>query len=137
MVDAQVEAEPAPAEPDTAVSAQDSPGLTPNPLELMEDSSEDLETEFSGLEIESDTTAEDEEELDLSADFEGEAPADDEDEELVIAEDANGMSTKLDLARAYLDMGDEDGARQILAEVVAEGSDELKAEAQSLLDRIG
>ncbi|MAT93260.1 MAG: hypothetical protein CME59_11735 [Halioglobus sp.] len=137
VVDAQVEAEPAPAEPDTAVSAQDSPGLTPNPLELMEDSSEDLETEFSGLEIESDTTAEDEEELDLSADFEGEAPADDEDEELVIAEDANGMSTKLDLARAYLDMGDEDGARQILAEVVAEGSDELKAEAQSLLDRIG
>lgn len=137
-VDSQVAPEPESAAPDTPVTAQESPGLAPNPLELMEDSGADLETEFSGLEIESDTAApEDEEELDLSADFEGETPADDEDEDLVIAEDANGMSTKLDLARAYLDMGDEDGARQILEEVVAEGNDELKAEAQTLLDRIG
>ncbi len=60
-----------------------------------------------------------------------------EDEELVIAADSNGLSTKLDLARAYLDMGDDDGARQILDEVVAEGSEELKAEARALLDRIG
>jgi pilus assembly protein FimV len=34
-------------------------------------------------------------------------------------------------------MGDEDGARQILEEVAAEGSDELQAEARALLDRIG
>jgi pilus assembly protein FimV len=47
------------------------------------------------------------------------------------------MSTKLDLARAYMDMGDEDGARQILEEVVADGSDEQKAEASNLLERIG
>jgi pilus assembly protein FimV len=33
-------------------------------------------------------------------------------------------------------MGDEDGARQILQEIVAEGSDELKAEAQALIARI-
>ena len=60
-----------------------------------------------------------------------------EDEELVIAADSNGLSTKLDLARAYLDMGDDDGARQILDEVIAEGTEELKAEARALLDRIG
>ena len=41
------------------------------------------------------------------------------------------------LARAYLDMGDDDGARQILDEVVAEGGTDLKAEAKALLDRIG
>ena len=34
-------------------------------------------------------------------------------------------------------MGDDDGAREILQEVVAEGTNELKAEAIALLDRIG
>ena len=36
-----------------------------------------------------------------------------------------------------MDMGDDEGARQILDEVVADGSEELKAEAHALLDRIG
>jgi pilus assembly protein FimV len=115
----------------------DGPGLPPNPLELMSDSGEDLEAEFAGLEIEGGQLAADEDELDLSADFEGGAAIGGDDEELVIAAESNGLSTKLDLARAYLDMGDEDGARQILEEVIAEGGDALKAEAQSLLDRIG
>ena len=50
-------------------------------------------------------------------------------------EDAIG--TKLDLARAYLDMGDPEGARSMLEEVVAEGSDEQKAEAQRLIADMG
>ena len=50
-------------------------------------------------------------------------------------EDAIG--TKLDLARAYLDMGDPEGARSMLEEVVAEGSDEQKAEAQRLMAEMG
>jgi len=41
--------------------------------------------------------------------------------------------TKLDLARAYIDMGDMEGARDILDEVMAEGSDSQKAEAQELM----
>jgi pilus assembly protein FimV len=93
----------------------------------------ELEDEFTGLEIEE---TDEEGELDLSADFDDEE-ADEDDEELVIAADANGLSTKMDLARAYIDMGDEDGARQILEEVIAEGSDELRLEAETLLDRIG
>ncbi|MEM7610527.1 MAG: FimV/HubP family polar landmark protein [Pseudomonadota bacterium] len=44
------------------------------------------------------------------------------------------VGTKLDLARAYVDMGDPDGARSILEEVLTEGDDSQKAEAQSLLD---
>ncbi len=32
------------------------------------------------------------------------------------------VGTKLDLARAYMDMGDPEGARNILEEVVTEGS---------------
>jgi len=108
------------------------PGLPPNPLDLVDDQ-EGGETEFSGLEIEPEGEAA-EEDLDLSPDFQRD---DDDDEELVIAADSNGLSTKLDLARAYIDMGDEDGARQILEEIVAEGGDELQAEARALLDRIG
>ena len=46
------------------------------------------------------------------------------------------VGTKLDLAKAYIDMGDPDGARSILDEVMAEGNGSQKSEAQSLLDQI-
>ena len=45
--------------------------------------------------------------------------------------------TKLDLARAYLDMGDRDGARAMLEEVLAEGSQTQKDEAHRLLGELG
>ncbi|MCG2580605.1 MAG: hypothetical protein KA296_06985 [Marinobacter sp.] len=45
-------------------------------------------------------------------------------------------ATKLDLARAYIEMGDVDGARDILEEVALEGDDEQKAEAQDLLKNL-
>ena len=45
-------------------------------------------------------------------------------------------ATKLDLAQAYIDMGDSDGARDILKEVVSEGSDEQKSEAREMLSRL-
>ena len=41
--------------------------------------------------------------------------------------------TKLDLASAYADMGDPDGARNILEEVLKEGNEEQKSKAQALL----
>ncbi len=44
------------------------------------------------------------------------------------------VGTKLDLARAYVDMGDSDGARAILEEVVAEGDPGQKTEAQGIID---
>ncbi|HCL37326.1 MAG TPA: hypothetical protein DHW72_02835, partial [Marinobacter hydrocarbonoclasticus] len=45
-------------------------------------------------------------------------------------------ATKLDLARAYIEMGDSDGARDILEEVALEGNEEQKAEAQELLKNL-
>ncbi|UXD87370.1 FimV/HubP family polar landmark protein [Thalassolituus hydrocarboniclasticus] len=45
-------------------------------------------------------------------------------------------ATKLDLARAYIDMEDFDGARELLQEVVQEGSDQQKADARSLMDNL-
>ncbi len=46
------------------------------------------------------------------------------------------VGTKLDLARAYMDMGDPDGARSILREVLQEGSANQRQEAQRLIDSI-
>jgi pilus assembly protein FimV len=46
------------------------------------------------------------------------------------------VGTKLDLARAYMDMGDPDGARNILEEVLAEGSAAQKQEAQRLMESL-
>jgi pilus assembly protein FimV len=43
------------------------------------------------------------------------------------------VGTKLDLARAYVDMGDPEGARSILDEVLKEGSAEQKQEAERLM----
>ena len=46
------------------------------------------------------------------------------------------VSTKLDLARAYIDMGDPDGARSILEEVLEEGDDSQKNEAEGLFAKL-
>lgn len=51
--------------------------------------------------------------------------------------DADEVATKLDLARAYIDMGDTDGAKDILDEVMQDGTDTQKQEASTLLSRIG
>jgi pilus assembly protein FimV len=42
-------------------------------------------------------------------------------------------STKLDLARAYLEMGDKEGAREILQEVVSDGGPDQQTDAKKLL----
>src|SRR5206468_4750200 len=46
-------------------------------------------------------------------------------------------ATKLDLAKAYQEMGDVEGAREILQEVLHEGDDQQKTEAQTLLGKLG
>ncbi len=46
------------------------------------------------------------------------------------------VGTKLDLARAYMDMGDPEGARNILEEVLHEGSVAQKQEAQRLMESL-
>jgi pilus assembly protein FimV len=62
---------------------------------------------------------------------------DDMDAELDFLADADEAATKLDLARAYIDMGDSEGAKDILSEVLGEGNDEQRKEANELLGRIG
>jgi len=81
-------------------------------LGLDEDNGPDSKFEFSGLD------------LDL-----GEAGGN----ELELDE----VGTKLDLARAYVEMGDKEGAREILNEVLAEGSDKQKSDAKGMLSSLG
>jgi len=47
------------------------------------------------------------------------------------------VATKLDLAKAYEEMGDKDGARELLTEVVKEGDAAQQAQAQQLLASLG
>lgn len=50
---------------------------------------------------------------------------------------ADMVSTKLDLARAYIDMDDREGARGILNEVLEEGNSSQKQEATELMRKLG
>ncbi len=56
-----------------------------------------------------------------------------EGEGLVYAQEVDPIDTQLDLARAYIDMGDEDGARPVLNDVIASGDLRQQAEARELL----
>lgn len=47
------------------------------------------------------------------------------------------VATKIDLAKAYLEMEDKEGAREILQEVLQEGDSEQQAAAQTMLSEIG
>ncbi|MGL6159363.1 FimV/HubP family polar landmark protein [Microbulbifer sp.] len=68
---------------------------------------------------------------DLSFDLES-----DLDSELNLLEGSDEVGTKLELAQAYLDMGDKEGAKDILSEVVEEGGDEHKRRAKEMLERV-
>ena len=72
---------------------------------------------------------------DFSFDLDETSSDDAADDSLGLSLSAEGdeVATKLDLARAYIDMGDSDGAKGILDEVIAEGNDAQKAEAEELL----
>ncbi len=57
-----------------------------------------------------------------------------ETDDLFAGEDSVG--TKIDLARAYLDMGDPDGAKGMLEEAIDEGTEEQRREAERLLGEL-
>jgi pilus assembly protein FimV len=56
--------------------------------------------------------------------------------DLMLPDDVDEVATKLDLARAFIDMGDAEGARDSLEEVLAEGTSEQRAEAAQLLENM-
>ncbi len=57
--------------------------------------------------------------------------------EIVDQDHWDEAATKLDLARAYMDMGDQDGARSIIDEVLKEGNPAQRNQAQELANQLG
>lgn len=53
-----------------------------------------------------------------------------------LLDNADEVTTKLDLARAYIDMDDKDSARSILGEVIEEGNAEQKEEAENIIAKL-
>ena len=108
---------------DLAVAEEEAP----LELSLDEDSSSgagmSLDFDHSADIVQLDTGSED---IDLDGEL-------DED----IFSNVDEVGTKLDLAKAYVDMGDSDGARSILDEVLEEGDDSQKQQAEELLQQMG
>ncbi|MEW8296880.1 MAG: FimV/HubP family polar landmark protein [Candidatus Thiodiazotropha sp.] len=120
-------------EQDSDVSADVTAAGTSDAIEL-----EDSET-LDNLDLESI-----ERELEgLSSDLDSEEPQGDDlsllqsHSENLDLDSTDEITTKLDLARAYIDMGDIEGAKSILEEVSSEGSDTQQKEAQELLNSLG
>ena len=129
-------------------------------MDMDTTSDNSLDMDMGGLELEADTdvaVAEEEAPLELSMDTEEtdealsfdhsadivqlDTGADDIDLDGELDEDifsnVDEVGTKLDLAKAYVDMGDSDGARSILDEVLEEGDDSQKQQAEELLQQMG
>ncbi len=122
-------------EPDSIGGAPDSIDLESDSIDLEPDSiggePDSIEVGPDSINLGPDNTLEfDLEGLDLGGAEEADLPGDGE------LADLDEVSTKLDLARAYVDMGDPDGARSILDEVIEEGSVDQKSEAQQILAKI-
>jgi len=78
---------------------------------------------------------------DMLTDFTADSPAASEGagEAFSALDDINSLDSadiKLDLANTYIEMGDPEGAREILEELLGEADEEGKAKAQSLLDSL-
>ena len=78
---------------------------------------------------------------DMLTDFTADSPAASEGaaEAFSALDDINSLDSadiKLDLANTYIEMGDPEGAREILEELLGEADEKGKAKAQSLLDSL-
>jgi len=114
----------------------------------------DFDMDLSGLDdsvasndaVASNDVVEDTEEQDLGLDLPesiefsledvSNMPEDEEDASEGLLDNADEVATKLDLARAYMDMGDPEGARSILDEVMHEGNEEQKHEAEDIISQL-
>ena len=106
--------------------------------ETLEEASVELELDVRDIEAEVFDTlpdVKDDKALSLSGDT-GESDDTDMEGELDFLSDADEVTTKLDLARAYIDMGDAEGAKDILDEVIEEGTDEQRSDAEGLLAKL-
>lgn len=132
---------------DEAVDSDDTLELPGADLGLDEAS-----TDNDTLEISLDLDTDDDEELDMDGTVEmpnlsleiDDDEGDDEDHTVFVprtsdtpeqsAEDE--IATKLDLAKAYVELGDKDSAKAILDEIITDGNEQQREQAQELLNQV-
>lgn len=117
------------------------PAATPTPGQLVEEEltaniAHDLDTDL-GAEID-DLLDSTDDEIALEEESAEELFGQESDplDSLNLLEGADEIETKLDLARAYIEMEDAGGARDILNEIISEGNPQQRTEAQRLLDTL-
>lgn len=122
------------ADDDLTVAAESESTVT----DSSDGGSEGVEFEFDSPASESETASSLDDDLNDDIDWltgVADDEIDDDSDSFFSSEDE--VATKLDLIRAYIDMGDKESARNILTEVVEEGNDNQKQEAEELLRQIG
>lgn len=108
-------------------------------LDLSDTDSDDISLELGGLDSISDdelkaAAKELTGQTDEAPQIEQELTGSDMEFDIGNFDEIDEAETKLDLAAAYIDMGDPEGAKNILDEVVRDGNDDQKNRAQALLD---
>lgn len=148
------------ADNDNAPTTADSGNPVTDELDSLVDEADELEDlnlddldegiDLDTVEVNDDTASSEEEiSLDLDGDLESELESMDIDDSLDdVAEesDSSGLDdlmaeedsveTKLDLAKAYMGMGENEGASSLLDEVIEEGNDAQRKEAESLKNEL-
>ncbi len=119
------------AQPETAEAAQAIPSALPD-LDLTGIS---LDLDVPEIKIDTDTSSEPE--LSETGPAETEVPSEVVEEITLAGSESADVDTKLDLVAAYMDMGDTEGARELLDEVLREGGPQQRDRAQKLLDGLG
>ncbi|GGD67250.1 FimV/HubP family polar landmark protein [Lacimicrobium alkaliphilum] len=108
----------------------------PKPLADTEDDFLDIDALLNES-VEAEEEDNEEKPLNLDAAMDGYATATaDEDEGNVDVDNDNGMGAKLDLARAYLEMDDNESAVELLQQVAEKGDEEQQEEAKGILDKL-
>ncbi|MEH6346479.1 MAG: FimV/HubP family polar landmark protein [Bermanella sp.] len=120
-------------------------GIDESELPVIEGLEDDLLDELDQLSVDLDVDSEPAEAaivspeagtLDLASLEENDLDLTDLDGDLDFLSGTDESETKLDLARAYIDMDDHDGAKEILQEVIEDGSEQQKQDAGRLMDSL-
>ena len=102
-----------------------------------EESDEQSETEEAndfGEEVDIDLSNDDE--LELTDDYQVDDQSDSEDDNQQDEDAIEDVNTQLDLARAYVEMGDIEGTKEIIKEIMDIGSEQQCKDAQDILDSL-
>ncbi len=114
----------------------------PDVAEVLTDEATDVSELVEEIELEELDVSSDEElpelvsETNVEALDELDVGNDDLDFDIGDFDEVDEAETKLDLAAAYVDMGDPDGAKNILTEVLQEGNEDQQSRAQKLLNNL-